>query len=133
MWQCMLCNLVANFAPPEDQILNQSKWCHLVAKFATNASDAIWWTNLRLLVKGGNQKKNGKKSVRLTAWVDLPPQSGQENMKNSTLTSTFDLRFLLYMTQNKFYSKNYFLTTDPLTNIHGFSCLGTVKKASKIH
>ena len=28
-------------APPEDQILNQSKLCHLVAKFATNASGAM--------------------------------------------------------------------------------------------
>ena len=32
--------------------------------------------------KGSNKKKNGEKTVRLTAWVDPPlPQSGQENVK----------------------------------------------------
>ena len=25
------------------------KWCHLVAKFATDASGAIWWPNLQLM------------------------------------------------------------------------------------
>ena len=29
--------------PPDDQILNQSKLCHLVVK------DAIWWSNLQLM------------------------------------------------------------------------------------
>ena len=61
--QRKLRNLVATFqtmqvAPPDDQILNQSKlcqicnyykWRHLVAKFATNASGAIWWPNLQLM------------------------------------------------------------------------------------
>ena len=56
-------------APPDDQILNQCNLCHLVAKYATNASDAIkfatnargaikfvtnasgtiWWPNLQLM------------------------------------------------------------------------------------
>ena len=25
------------------------KWCHLMAKFGTNASGAIWWPNLELI------------------------------------------------------------------------------------
>ena len=36
-------------APPDDQILNQSKLWHLMAKYATNTSGAIWWSNLQLL------------------------------------------------------------------------------------
>ena len=38
-------------------ILNQSKLCHLLAKFATNASGAIWWPNLKLMqvVPSGGQ------------------------------------------------------------------------------
>ena len=35
--------------PPNDQILNQSKLCHLLAKFATNANGAILWPNLQLM------------------------------------------------------------------------------------
>ena len=31
------------------QNCNQCKWRHLVAKFATNASGAIWWPNLQLM------------------------------------------------------------------------------------
>ena len=43
--------------PPDDQIFNQSKLCHLLAKFATNASGAIWWSNLQLMqvVSSGGQ------------------------------------------------------------------------------
>ena len=33
-------------ASPDDQILNQSKLCHLLAKFATNASGAMLLLNL---------------------------------------------------------------------------------------
>ena len=35
--------------PSGGQICNQCKWRHLVAKFATNASGAIWWPNLQLM------------------------------------------------------------------------------------
>ena len=35
--------------PSCGQICNQCKWRHLVAKFATNASSAIWWPNLQLM------------------------------------------------------------------------------------
>ena len=35
-------------APPDDQILNQSKLCHLVAKYATKTNGVIWWPNLQL-------------------------------------------------------------------------------------
>ena len=62
MWQRKLCNLVATLqtmqvAPPDDQILNQSKLCHLVAKYTTNTSGAIWWSNLQLMqmVPSGGQ------------------------------------------------------------------------------
>ena len=30
-------------APSGGQICNSCKWCHLVANFATDASDATWW------------------------------------------------------------------------------------------
>ena len=36
-------------APSGGQICNLCKWRHLVAKFATNASGAIWWPNLQLM------------------------------------------------------------------------------------
>jgi len=36
-------------APPDEQIVNQSKLCHLVAKYATNTSGAILWPNLKLM------------------------------------------------------------------------------------
>ena len=41
--QCKLCNMVI-------MPIGQSKamWCHLMAKFGTNASFAIWWPNLEL-------------------------------------------------------------------------------------
>ena len=35
--------------PTDDQILNQCKLCHILAKFATNASGAIWWSKLQLM------------------------------------------------------------------------------------
>ena len=35
--------------PSGGQICNQCKWRHLVAKFATYASGAIWWPNLHLM------------------------------------------------------------------------------------
>ena len=43
--------------PPDDQILNQCKLCHLGTQFATNASGAIWWPNLELMqvVPSGGQ------------------------------------------------------------------------------
>ena len=43
--------------PSGGQICIQCKWRHLVAKFATNASGAIWWPNLQLkqVVSSGGQ------------------------------------------------------------------------------
>ena len=35
--------------PSGGQICNQCKWRHLVDKFGTNASGAIWWTILQLM------------------------------------------------------------------------------------
>ena len=35
--------------PSGGQICNLCKWLHLVAKFAINASSAIWWPNLQLM------------------------------------------------------------------------------------
>ena len=60
MRQCMWPNLVDNIgtncnaiamqvAPPDDQVLDQSKLCHLVVKFVINAGGAIWWQNLQLM------------------------------------------------------------------------------------
>ena len=36
-------------APSGGQICNYCKWCHLVVKFATDTSGAIWWPNLQLM------------------------------------------------------------------------------------
>ena len=36
-------------APSGGQICKKCKWCHLVAKFGTYASGAIWWPNLELM------------------------------------------------------------------------------------
>ena len=41
-------NVAMHVTLPGGQLWNQCKWCHLVAKFATNASGAIWWLNLQL-------------------------------------------------------------------------------------
>ena len=53
--QCKWLNLVGksvtlsmHVVPSGGQICNQCKWRHLVAKFRTNASDAICWSNLQL-------------------------------------------------------------------------------------
>ena len=35
-------------APSGGQICNKCKWCHLVAKFGTNAS-CVWWPSLELM------------------------------------------------------------------------------------
>ena len=55
--------------PPDDQIFNQSKLCHLLAKFSTNASGAIWWSNLQLMqvVPSGGQNCNLYKWRHLVA------------------------------------------------------------------
>ena len=37
--------------PSGGQNCNKCKWCHLVAKFGTNASCAIWWPNLKMQVE----------------------------------------------------------------------------------
>ena len=41
-------NVAIDVTLPGGQLWNQCKWCHLVAKFAANASGAIWWLNLQL-------------------------------------------------------------------------------------
>ena len=38
--------------PSGGQIRNQCKWRHLVAKFATKVSSAMWWPNLELFASG---------------------------------------------------------------------------------
>ena len=37
--------LLMHVTPPGDQISNQCKWRHLVAKLFTNTSGATWWPN----------------------------------------------------------------------------------------
>ena len=58
-------------APPDDQILNQSKLCHLVAKYATNTNGFIWWPNLLLIqvVQSGGQICNWCKWRHLVAKI----------------------------------------------------------------
>ena len=57
-------------APSGGQICNSCKWCHLVAKFATNASGAIWWSNLQLMqvAPSGGQICNWCKWCHLVAF-----------------------------------------------------------------
>ena len=47
----------------------QCKWCHLVAKFETNASGAIWWPNLQLkqMAASGGQTCNQCKWCHVVA------------------------------------------------------------------
>ena len=58
--KCWLALEPMQVAPPDDQILNQSKLCHLVAKYATNTNGVIWWPNLQLMqvVPSGGQIRN---------------------------------------------------------------------------
>ena len=51
--QCITFKMVLH----DDQILNQSKLCQLVTKYATKTSGAIWWPNLQLMqvVPSGDQ------------------------------------------------------------------------------
>ena len=67
---------------PGGKICNLCKWCHLVAKFATNASGAIWWPNLELMQvapSGGQFYKLYKKQEKwygvasLTQVIDSIP------------------------------------------------------------
>ena len=40
-------NVAMQVTQPGWKMCNKCKWCHLVAKFGTNASGAIWWPNLQ--------------------------------------------------------------------------------------
>ena len=42
-------NVAMHVTLPGGQLWNQCKWRHVVAKFGTNASGAIWWPNLQLM------------------------------------------------------------------------------------
>ena len=42
-------NLAMQVTQLGGKICNECKWFHLVSKFATNASGAIWWPNLELM------------------------------------------------------------------------------------
>ena len=51
------------------KIGNQCKWCHLVVKYVTNVSGAIWWANFQLmqLASSGGQIWNLCKWCHLVA------------------------------------------------------------------
>ena len=54
--------------------LNQSKLCHMVAKFASNASCAIWWTNVQIMQvapSGGQIGTNASGAVLLPNSVQV--------------------------------------------------------------
>ena len=56
-----------------------------------------------IIALGESSKKNGKKAVRLTAWVDPPlplPRGGQENVKNSRQVVIFGVILPFYNVQN---------------------------------
>ena len=42
-------NVAMQTAQSGGKLWNQCKWRHLVAKFGTNASGTIWWSNLQLM------------------------------------------------------------------------------------
>ena len=42
-------NLTMQVVPSGGQIRNQCMWRHLVARFATKVSGAMWWPNLELM------------------------------------------------------------------------------------
>ena len=42
-------NVATQVVPLGGQIGNLCKWCHLVAKFGTNASGVTWWPNLETM------------------------------------------------------------------------------------
>ena len=44
-----ICNQAMQVAPPDDQILNECKWCHLVTQFSTDAGGTTLWPNLQLM------------------------------------------------------------------------------------
>ena len=73
-------------------------------------------------VPRGGVKKNWEKVVSLTAWVDPPPSSGQENVKTFWL-STLDSHYIRLETN--FTPKKYFLTTEPLRSISRHSMIFT--------
>ena len=54
MWQCSDATWWPTLepmqvAPPDDQILNQCKFCHLLAKFETDTKCTSWWPNLQTI------------------------------------------------------------------------------------
>ena len=69
-------------APSGGQICNQCKGRHLVAKFGTNASGAIWWPNLELMqgAPSGGQICNKCKRCHLVdnfQLMQIAPSGGQ--------------------------------------------------------
>ena len=44
-----LWNQAMQEAPPDDQILIECKWCHLVAQCSTDAGGRTLWTKLQLM------------------------------------------------------------------------------------
>ena len=44
-----LWNQAMQVAPPNDQMLNEYKWCHLVAQFSTDAGGITLWPKLKLM------------------------------------------------------------------------------------
>ena len=44
-----LWNQAMQVAPPDDQILNECKCCHLVAQFSTDAGGTTLWPKLQLM------------------------------------------------------------------------------------
>ena len=69
-FKAMQCgNLIDATCRPGSQLWKQCKWRHLVAKYATNASGAIWWPNCQLIqmASSGGQLYNFCKWRHLVA------------------------------------------------------------------
>ena len=59
--------------PSGGHVCNQCKWCHLVVKYGTNASGAIWWANLQLMQLAPSGGQIWNQSKWCTLWPNWQP------------------------------------------------------------
>ena len=94
-----------------------------------------------ILLRETFKKKNWDETVRLTDWVDPPsPPMNRSGKCEIFLLWFFTLVYDYIWPKTNFTKKIFFdhrkflwRLLETLHDIHGFSCLGAVKKAIKIH
>ena len=114
-----------------------------------NAGKCIWrlkCSKMYMKALGRRQKKTVKKRSGWLLGLTPLPQSGQENVKFSDFYFRLYI-LIIYDLKRILPQKNIFWPLTPpcspthppkshletFHDIHGFSCLGTVKRASKMH